>query len=91
TKLETINDRIHEIRTRFEVLKREAEIRCLEAIIAGGDEAALREALVTELSSIDEDFYFVAETNKGGEFLDDEAKARLHRIAERTLTRTLSN
>jgi len=91
TKLETINDRIHEIRTRFEVLKREAEIRCLEAIIAGGDEAALREALVTELSSIDEDYYFVAETNKGGEFLDDEAKARLYRIAERTLTRTLSN
>ena len=91
TKLETINDRIHEIRTRFEVLKREAEIRCLEAIIAGGDEVSLREALVAELASIDEDYYFVAETNKGAEFLDDEAKARLHRIAERTLTRTLSN
>src|SRR6185436_15567317 len=32
TKLETIYDRIHEIRMRFEVLKRDAEIACLEAI-----------------------------------------------------------
>jgi hypothetical protein len=32
TKLETIHDRIHEVRMRFEVLKRDAEIDCLRAI-----------------------------------------------------------
>ena len=32
-KLETIHDRIHEIRMRFEVLKRDAEIACLRAVL----------------------------------------------------------
>ncbi len=45
TKLETITDRIHEIRTRFEVAKREAEIRCLRDILAGGDPDELNECL----------------------------------------------
>jgi hypothetical protein len=35
TKLETLCDRIHEIRTRFEVLKRDAEIAMLRAVAAG--------------------------------------------------------
>ena len=39
TKLETIYDRIHEIRTRFEVAKREAEINYLKAVAEGkGDD-----------------------------------------------------
>ena len=41
TKLETIYNRIHEIRTRFEVVKRDAEIEYLRAVQAGGDEPAL--------------------------------------------------
>src|SRR6266571_402713 len=41
TKLETIYNRIHEIRTRFEIVKRDAEIEYLRAMMAGGDEAAL--------------------------------------------------
>ena len=45
TKLETITDRIHEVRVRFEVLKRDAEIDCLKAIVAGGDAPALQAAL----------------------------------------------
>ncbi len=39
TKLETLYDRIHEVRMRFEVLKRDAEIACLKAIAAGAPEA----------------------------------------------------
>ena len=35
TKLETLYDRIHEVRMRFEVLKRDAEIACLNAIASG--------------------------------------------------------
>ena len=36
TKLETIYDRLHEVRMRFEVLKREAEVACWKAIAEGG-------------------------------------------------------
>jgi hypothetical protein len=44
TKLETIYNRIHEVRTRFEVMLRDAEIECLKAIQGGIDpEAAVRE------------------------------------------------
>jgi response regulator RpfG family c-di-GMP phosphodiesterase len=35
TKLETLYDRIHEVRMRFEVLKRDAEIASLKAIADG--------------------------------------------------------
>ena len=42
TKLETIYDRIHEIRMRFEVLKRDAQIRYWEQVADGGDGTALK-------------------------------------------------
>ena len=41
TKLETMRDRIHEVRTRFEVLLRDAEIACWRGVAEGGDEAVL--------------------------------------------------
>ena len=37
TKLETIYDRIHEVRMRFEVLKRDAEIAYWKGVAEGGD------------------------------------------------------
>ena len=40
TKLEAIHDRIHEIRMRFEVLKRDAEIACWRAVAQGADPGA---------------------------------------------------
>ncbi len=80
TKLETIIDRIHEIRTRFEVIKRDAEIDCLKAIVVGGDPEDLREQLAEQLTQIDQDYQFIAETNVGGEFLDDEVKRGCGRL-----------
>jgi HD-GYP domain-containing protein (c-di-GMP phosphodiesterase class II) len=91
TKLETIYDRIHEIRTRFEILKRDAEIACLKAVAAGGDEAALRAALERELQALDDDFAFVAGCNVGGEFMAPEKVQRLREIAKRTWQRTLDD
>src|SRR5439155_2109754 len=61
TKLETIYNRIHEIRARFEVVKRDAEIEYLKGVIAGGDEPALRRSRDERLAKLDEDFAFVAE------------------------------
>ncbi len=91
TKLETLYDRIHEIRMRFEVLKRDARIRCLEAVAAGGDASKLKASLEAELRTLDEEFAFVAKCNTGGEFLAPEQIARLTRIATRTWQRTLDD
>src|SRR6266702_4555194 len=91
TKLETIYNRVHEIRTRFEIVKRDAEIEYLRAVMAGGDEPALRSARDARLAELDDDFAFVAECNIGGEFMAPEKIARLERIAGVTWQRTLDD
>ncbi|MGA0023359.1 MAG: HD domain-containing phosphohydrolase [Burkholderiales bacterium] len=91
TKLETIYDRIHEVRMRFEVLKRDAEIACLKAVAAGANEAAAREQLAAELRQLDDDYAFIATCNEGGEFMAPEKIERLKKIAERTWLRTLDD
>jgi len=92
TKLETIYDRIHEIRTRFEVVKREAEIDYYKAILdGGGDQEKLRTALDARLAQLDDDFAFIAESNIGGEFMAPERIERIEEIANITMTRTLDN
>jgi len=91
TKLETLYDRIHEVRMRFEVLKRDAEIDFWKQVAAGGDAAALRQALEAQWQVLDEEFAFVASCNEGGEFMAPERQARLQAIATRTWQRTLDD
>ncbi|MEJ2057963.1 MAG: HD domain-containing phosphohydrolase, partial [Desulfofustis sp.] len=91
TKLETIYDRIHEVRMRFEVLKRDAEISCWQAIADGSSKTQRLDDLKETLTQLDEDFDFIARCNEGGEFLADEAIERLSHIAKRTWTRTLDD
>lgn len=89
TRLETLYNRIHEIRTRFEVLKRDAEIACLQGRLAGGDAATLQARLQQTLSELDADFAFVAACNSGEEAMTEEKIARIQRIAARDWQRTL--
>ena len=89
TKLETINDRIHEIRTRFEVLKRDAEIAALRATLGGSDPEKAKQDLEKEWSALDDDFAFVAACNAGSEHMDDAAFDRLAAIGKRAWVRTL--
>jgi HD-GYP domain-containing protein (c-di-GMP phosphodiesterase class II) len=91
TKLETLNDRIHEIRTRFEVLKRDADIDYWRGVAEGGDEPALRERRGAMLGMLDEEFAFVADCNIGGEFLSPDHQARLREIGARPWLRTLDD
>jgi hypothetical protein len=91
TKLETLNDRIHEIRTRFEVLKRDAWVNYWQAIAQGGGERQLSELRDTRLAELDDDFAFIAHCNLGGEAMAESDLQRLRSIAERTWTRTLDD
>ena len=91
TKLETIYDRIHEVRMRFEVKKRDLEIEYWKQVAGGGDADALKVELDAQLAQIDEDYAFVAECNVGGEFMANDKVERLKKIAEDTWTRTLDD
>ena len=92
TKLETIYNRIHEIRMRFEVLLRDAQIDYLQKQMSGEIEPDQLEAeLKTNQEQIVDDFSFVAECNIGGEFMADEKIERLQRIATRTWVRHLND
>jgi HD-GYP domain-containing protein (c-di-GMP phosphodiesterase class II)/fumarate reductase subunit D len=91
TKLETIYDRIHEIRMRFEVLKRDVQIDCWKGIASGADEGRARAELERQLATLDEEFAFVASCNEGGEFMDPKRIERLRQIGARTWLRTLDD
>jgi HD-GYP domain-containing protein (c-di-GMP phosphodiesterase class II) len=85
TKLETIFDRIHLIKTRFEVLKRDARIRMLEKKLAAaggklgnGDEAEAE--YDAALAKFDQDRKFLEHVNIGGEFMSDEDQERVREI-----------
>ena len=89
TKLETIHDRIHEVRTRFEILARDAKISYLEKIVDAKTEKARKRAQLhyeDEIIRLDQDLKFLETVNIGSEFTSDEALARLKSLSERTVT-----
>lgn len=83
TKLETLYNRLHEVRMRFEVLWRDAEVDYWRGLAEGGDSATLGARRDAEQQALQEDFAFVAQANVGGEFMKDEDIERLQRIGER--------
>jgi len=87
TKLETIYNRIHEIRTRFEVLLRDAELVYYQGLLDGGAPDELKTTLEKRKAKLIDDYAFVAECNVGGEFMADEKLARLKSISEETWMR----
>ncbi|MCP5150535.1 MAG: GAF domain-containing protein [Ectothiorhodospiraceae bacterium] len=86
TKLETIFDRIALVDTRFEVMRRDAELRCLRARVAAlesgrpHDAAAAERALREELRALDEARAFLHRANKGGESMSADDQARVREI-----------
>jgi HD-GYP domain-containing protein (c-di-GMP phosphodiesterase class II) len=87
TKLQTIFDRIALIDTRFEVVKRDAEIALLrERLKSLGDEGAdarLDEELRSRTAAIEADREFLRRANVGGEAMKDEDVARVREISRR--------
>ncbi len=82
TKLETRYNRIHEIRTRFEVLWRDAEIAYWRGRAEGGEEPGLAAARERRRAELQEAFRLVAELNQGSERVDAARLARLESIAD---------
>jgi HD-GYP domain-containing protein (c-di-GMP phosphodiesterase class II) len=92
TKLQTIYDRIGLLDTRFEALKREAEVAMLRAVLAAREaedassEQRAREDFDSRIRQYDDDREFLRRTNIGGERMSSEDQARVSRIAQYTWT-----
>ncbi|MEE3170656.1 MAG: HD domain-containing phosphohydrolase, partial [Pseudomonadota bacterium] len=86
-KLETIHNRIHEIRTRFEVLHRDVEIEYLNKRLNGQDDALASQEREQAWQDLQDDFAVVARANHGGEFMAEADIAEIRRIGKRTWQR----
>jgi len=92
TKLETIFDRINLVDTRFEVLKRDAELAAVEAKLEAARQPGLDEItqrtmayeidrnLREQLRQLDEDRKFLRRCNIGGESMSREEQDRVRKI-----------
>lgn len=84
TKLETVFDRIHQVELRFEILRRDAQIRRLEAIMTcPGKRDEFDRVCEAELLRFDEDLAFLRHCNVGTELMQDADIARVRDIASR--------
>ena len=87
TKLQTLYDRIGLIDTRFEVLKRDAEITALRQQLElrrkvdSDAEAAISTRYRAEMDALDADRAFLRSTNIGSEKTGDDTLARVRQIA----------
>lgn len=88
TKLEAIYNRIHEVRMRFEVLWRDAELNYYKACAANPENtAALKETLIKQQLNLTQDFEFIAKSNVGSEFMAEQNITRLAEIGKQTWNR----
>jgi hypothetical protein len=85
TKLHTLFDRIHLLDTRFEVLKRDAEITMLRALSPAsggkGQETAIRAEYNARIRQLDDDREFLRHCNIGSEAMSVQAQERVRQIA----------
>jgi HD-GYP domain-containing protein (c-di-GMP phosphodiesterase class II) len=85
TKLERVYDRLQAVRTRFELLKRDARIEYLEALALRPQErTALEATYLAQLEQLDAELSLLAVSNLGGEFLSPEKQAQIRAIAGRS-------
>ncbi|MFJ4256135.1 HD domain-containing phosphohydrolase [Pseudomonas monteilii] len=91
TKLETLYNRIHEVRMRFEVLWRDAELAYWQGLASGADPQVLQAALAHSQAQLQNDFAFVAQANIGGEFMQDADIERLQQISQQRWQRHFDN
>ncbi len=91
TKLETIYNRIHEIRTRFEVIHRDKTIEALNKKLNGENATEVDKWLENEHKQLQEEYAIVANANIGAEFMKDEDIQQLKHIASKTWIRNFDD
>ena len=84
TKLETIFDRIELVKTRMEILKRDAEIDFLKRQL-NGSLPDYDEEYRNSIKQIDENIKFIESCNIGGEFMKPELQERIKSISKQKL------
>ncbi len=85
TKLHTLFDRIHLIDERFEILKRDAEIAMLRAMLDAKNEHAkkqIQQAWILRCQQLNADRDFLRHCNIGAEKMPPEDQARVRQIAQ---------
>lgn len=83
TKLETISNRIHEIRNRFEILRRDAHIDYLKKRLQNYDTPEnLQSEFLTRVAKLEDDFDFIAKCNIGDNRLSEEDIKRLEGFSQ---------
>lgn len=87
TKLEMIGNRIHEVRMRFEVLLRDAEIERLQALANGADICKANATFEAQKASLMADFEFIAKSNIGVENMSQADIDRVEQIGSITWQR----
>lgn len=86
TKLQTLFDRIALVDTRYEVIKRDRELEALRAQLAMRDvkdpaaEAAVMAQARADIDTWDEERDFLRQTNRGTEFMNEDAVQRVRTI-----------
>ncbi|MBS1140116.1 MAG: hypothetical protein H6R13_1569 [Proteobacteria bacterium] len=83
TKLQTLYDRIHLLDTRFEVIRRDAEVRRWQAIAAGSDPVEAERAYADDCQRIELDRAFLRQANIGCEKMSDQDIERVRQIGRR--------
>jgi HD-GYP domain-containing protein (c-di-GMP phosphodiesterase class II) len=84
TKLHKMIDGLTTIETRFATLKQTKKVELLSALITQPElKDTLTNTYAACIADIDTDLKFVRVSNKGGEFMTDESKLRIEKIAKR--------
>lgn len=91
TKLETIDNRIHEIRNRFEILRRDAHIEYLKKRLANvAPKETLQAEFVNKIRELEAEFDFIAKCNIGDKPLSDQDIEALNKIGKKQFVRYFS-
>ncbi len=91
TKLETVYDRLNEVRIRFEVIKRDYIISYYKKLTTGISKENLDKELEKDLQILDEEFEFIANCNNGEKLLSYDDIERIRKIGLRTWEKTLDD
>ena len=83
TKLEKVYDRINDIKTRIEVLKRDYQLVTTAAAKNKSRKSSKIKSIREEMKVLDEDYRFLKKVNNSKEYTKDEVIERIKKIAKR--------